>query len=1235
MIAGEGKAAVVDVVDSSVTTKEVSTETNVKQIIMDNLPRDTENIKRILSDNHDGNSMHNNNSMDNDDAFLIFYKSSDVIRNKEKRMVSFASSRKKQNNDDCYNDDDEYSIGDSSIGSSFSSFSATSTKIRGNDINNIDNDDNCKLRKKYEGSIQNITILGINNNKSKSISNNKCTLIINGKESSSMIKRGSGSKREIVFINNEDRNAFANTLDALKSIIIDGDSGGGRNVTNHIPHTMTNYNFRKIQSIPEVCGSSDDGGNDNDEKDESYNQNDNLLSKRKQHTTNNCDGKILVEIVSCADLNAADVNGKSDPYCIVKRRDQKKEKQYDGNGSGDGDVVHKTNVIKKQLNPIWTVDTKCFFIIDYDHSDNSDHSDHFDHSSQSKRLSDILSFEIMDADRIKKDEKLGMLELSIYELLSKGGCLDDEKEKRVEYSLSKPNTTDNDASSVERCGGKFKSVMYKIRKFSNKKGNSLDEDKVFDYGTLSLRVRFATASDVAFVDDFCANGSYNPVKKNISTKSIYITPPIPSMGTPATQKKIRQESLLFKKLAKKTNLKYHKVRPCRDPDVTKGGKYYMTTKEIEAETYQLSRCWIESYPGWGKIDDSGGGDSNSTGEEPLLSSSMKKQPVMMVAGRINLEILGCDGLPNLDRSTLDLNDKSDPFVTAILEDSVLVTDVIPRSLSPRFLPWTRRAFVLHPSHASSDLLLGVHDFDSAIGNSKKPGNHDFMGRVRIRSPLLNFRHGLEYILTYELHDTVNVLDRRMMGTITVRISVEPPPSSLLFRDRIQDTISGIYNASVSSERSYVNVDNSNKFFKPILNIVEGTKDIREFSTDTIKMHLNELWGVTRAIAILYNSAMDVLLWRRGVKMFRGYIRVPLHSVTAFVGGIVLVEKPWLLPPMLLISIGWVMLFMLGRRANQPSPWGRPLPYIEAMKEHLSLMILGGNSDKHKDCDKLQWFQSWKASPPNTIKSNEGFKEEIDYIDIEQRLTKTMLKISDWYDDYCEANKDSLEITGDSMDVEDLTMTGRRKLKDRLITSPLRSKLYPHQVLLGQMVMSKRYVANVLNWDHYSLAFAITTFSLFVGGVSILFLPWRLICLWSGRVLVWNWPWMGIIQILSVRWHQAQIEGTPNERRREVTRPLRVQKENSLKLAALKKQVFGEYIVTCPHVTKPEMYNDEPLPQSSAVPKARGDRGGKRIKILGQRLNGMMIPVNINEHCRNIIARVGEEGVVTGEKKKVA
>lgn len=39
--------------------------------------------------------------------------------------------------------------------------------------------------------------------------------------------------------------------------------------------------------------------------------------------------------------------------------------------------------------------------------------------------------------------------------------------------------------------------------------------------------------------------------------------------------------------------------------------------------------------------------------------------------------------------------------------------------------------------------------------------------------------------------------------------------------------------------------------------------------------------------------------------------------------------------------------------------------------------------------------------------------------------------------------------------------------------------------------------------------------------------------------------------------------------------------------------------------------------------------------LNQRLNGMMIPVNINEHCRNIIARVGEEGVVTGEKKKVA
>jgi hypothetical protein len=54
-------------------------------------------------------------------------------------------------------------------------------------------------------------------------------------------------------------------------------------------------------------------------------------------------------------------------------------------------------------------------------------------------------------------------------------------------------------------------------------------------------------------------------------------------------------------------------------------------------------------------------------------------------GRIVLEVLGCDGLPNLDTGGF-LGNKTDAFVSVVYEDVYVRTDTIDDCLSPRWMP---------------------------------------------------------------------------------------------------------------------------------------------------------------------------------------------------------------------------------------------------------------------------------------------------------------------------------------------------------------------------------------------------------------------------------------------------------------------------------------------------------------------------------------------------------------------
>ena len=111
-------------------------------------------------------------------------------------------------------------------------------------------------------------------------------------------------------------------------------------------------------------------------------------------------------------------------------------------------------------------------------------------------------------------------------------------------------------------------------------------------------------------------------------------------------------------------------------------------------------------------------------------------------GKIFVEIIGCDNLPNLDTAGV-LGDKTDSFVSLVYEDCFARTDVVDDCLSPRWMPWSHRAFIFNMMHTSSQLFIGVFDSDT---NSLC--NHDLVGRISI--DVSSFRRNTTYLVKYNL-----------------------------------------------------------------------------------------------------------------------------------------------------------------------------------------------------------------------------------------------------------------------------------------------------------------------------------------------------------------------------------------------------------------------------------------------------------------------------------------------------
>jgi len=692
------------------------------------------------------------------------------------------------------------------------------------------------------------------------------------------------------------------------------------------------------------------------------------------------------------------------------------------------------------------------------------------------------------------------------------------------------------------------------------------------YGTFTVRSRIATESDIDFMRKLKQRGGgFNDTICDIEDMVI-------AQSNEAKKKLFGT----YKKNDHHGKIKYL-VRPCPDfrrPDETK----WLTKTQLEKEALSPSYSWLD-----------------------IGSGTLAK---------VYLEIIGCDGLRDTDKNVLDKDDKTDACCCIVYEDTIVCTETVNDCLSPRWMPWTQRAFVLHTESVYARLRIGVFDKDKGL--KEQFGGHDYLGRIDIN--LANCETETEYILKYNLRgegeeQTLSRFgEKTKSGTITIRLHLEcSDPRALLM------------SALSIPEKMFVNVE-SPKQYTLARNIVHGVHNETSYNLGNMMSSYMELMEYQTVLSYLMEGFYAVFLWRGhyGLDVYlpcksdsnsedakwkfdcfkKNKIYLPLYSMVLFVGGVTLVESPTLCIPYFFGTIACIMLALQSLRNNNPSPWVA----TKTFDDYLSVLLYGKQLSIQKKVD---------------IKPNENKEEAALYRkELEDRLLKEAEEREEQFLEYTKAQEEQTKF------VAEVTSLERKSIihsKEAVLLAPFKAIIYPYQMMLVNIVYALRYTSSIFSWENSYISFWITLIS-FVLFLVCLVIPWAFILTWSMRIIVWTLlgPWMKFADIyyykpleeLSEEAQAMEKQKRSNLRHEVYDKTLtnyKIVQEEALKLRDIKKCMYGPHIVAVPHFHI-QKYTDTPLPESYArsIDKKSVLNGTKPFRVPGQHLVGTMIPMPVNE-----------------------
>jgi len=265
-------------------------------------------------------------------------------------------------------------------------------------------------------------------------------------------------------------------------------------------------------------------------------------------------------------------------------------------------------------------------------------------------------------------------------------------------------------------------------------------------------------------------------------------------------------------------------------------------------------------------------------------------------------------------------------------------------------------------------------------------------------------------------------------------------------------------------------------------------DVHAFNIDLFAEYVEDLKGTALALLpIMKNAAYTVIFWRGhhpfGLRVFRCpplpagddvsrwdrftksiTIMLPLHSVVAFIGGILLVEDYNLFPSFLLFAISWLFLALSGHIADNPDPWKHPRSFTELMSALVANTAPAQTIQPNQNEDEIKKYLAEKAEAER--KRNEEAEKKAKEEEEQQNAVGR------------------LEALEDGVEVDMRTKTGGFNVS----VNPLKPILWPMQQNLERGCRVVHIIKSFLIWDESIYCFWIVIFS-FVGGLLLLFIPW--------------------------------------------------------------------------------------------------------------------------------------------------
>lgn len=619
--------------------------------------------------------------------------------------------------------------------------------------------------------------------------------------------------------------------------------------------------------------------------------------------------RILGDIVGATNLECLTLPSDStlpNPYCNVYWGDR---------------LIHRTQTIPKNYNPIWTCDTGSLFLMsgkrDYRKINNMD-----------------LRIELFDRDIVRKrSTRLGVVYIPGRKLINGDWC----NEVRIECEVQCDKMIKNDAFISEipdvmnntlkcdKCPTRIETKLSSVAPlmvydqiFSMNEDVSTSEiDSIFSEterkssnnpeslwnigskGFIALRFRFANDEDILFL-------------RALKTDS----------------KLIHDRSLIGKNLAEfpTENCKNYSIK-YNLPNIMRNLRNKFRRKKVNPRGKKLLRVKPRPDPGR-PIDETKFLSKEDLINESFSSSTQWTEAGSGSLGSVLLEIICCEDLKK---------NSMDQFVCIVFEDCMVQTDILRDCLNPRWMPWTQRAFVFRRMYQLSSMYIGVINYNVGMLN------HKGCGRTVI--DLSAFTEGTVYTLKYALYSSSNTSNRQSKGTITIRLRiVNSNPKDHSFA------------ASISLPDIYVNVK-KRESLKVARYTVYGKYNEDIYSMKVLRSYIDELFEYMEfAIYSSKDFILSLIFWRGQV--YVGSLHLPLHSVVAFLSSVYAIETPRLLPSFFLFSISYCMLILMVQKQSHPSPWYRCKPFGYSLFRFLNLSlktsIQPGEGAEQSEALKVSW-----------------------------------------------------------------------------------------------------------------------------------------------------------------------------------------------------------------------------------------------------------------------------------------